>query len=300
MPEGLQRLADVGFGVAAIQAAAPLYLAVLAALLCERAGLVNLGLEGTMLAGAWVGTVATLDLGPEAGLALGMLAGAGAALLHALATIQFRVDQLVAGLALNVLVFGAVGFLQSATFGPGGRSPDLEHLPVVTVPRLGQLSPLVPIALGLGLAIWLGLRFGRAGPRLHVIAEAPRAAERAGLAPARLSYGVLLGSGALAGLAGAGLAIELAGHYQQGITQGGGFLALAVCVLVSRSVAGGALAVLLLGALQALPTVLPAGPATTLLGAAPWLVVLLALAALAHRLRSPRTAAETWRAGAPL
>ncbi len=300
MPDGLHGLGDPAFGVAAIHSAALLYLAVLGALLCERGGLVNLGLEGTMLAGAWVGATATLSLGPGAGLGLGVLAGAGLSLLYALATIRLRVDQLVAGLALNVLAFGAARFLQTAIFGPAGRSADLQRLPAVTVARLGQLSPLAPIALGLGLVIWLALRFGRAGLRLRAAAEAPQVAQRAGLALARLRYGVLLGAGALAGLAGAGLAIELAGHYQPGITQGRGFLALALCVLVSRSPLGGALAAMLLGALQALPAFLPDGPVTGLLGVAPWLVVLLALAVLGHRLRSPRTAAEAWRAGVSL
>jgi ABC-type uncharacterized transport system permease subunit len=300
MLEGFGRLADPAFGMAAAQAATPLYLVVLAALLSERAGLVNLGLEGVMLAGACVGAMATLGLGPELGLSLGLLAGAGLALLQAVATIHFRVDQLVAGLAVNVLAFGVTHFLQAAAFGPGGRSPVLERLPAVTVPRLGQLSPLVPIALGLGLAIWLGLRFGRAGLRLRAAGEAPQAAERAGLALARLRYAVLLGGGALAGLAGAGLAVELAGQYRQGITQGRGFLALALCVLANRSVLGGALAALLLGALQALPGFLPGGSATGPLGAAPWLVALLALALLARHLRPPHGAAETWRAGASL
>jgi simple sugar transport system permease protein len=295
MPEGLRQFAEPGFAVAALQAAAPLYLALLAALLCERAGMVNLGLEGIMLAGAWVGTVVALGLGPRAGLALGALAGAGAALPYALATIHLRVNELVAGLTLTVLAFGAVGLAQTASFGSGGRSPGLERLPALALPRLGQLSPLPPIALGLGLAVWLWLRFGRAGPRLQVVAEAPDAAERAGLSPARLRWAVLLAAGALAGLAGAGLPIELAGHYQPGITQGRGFLALAVCLLVGRSVAGAALVALLLGALQALPTLLPAGPGATLLGALPWLVSLLALTA-APSSRSWRTR----RSGAPL
>jgi ABC-type uncharacterized transport system permease subunit len=300
MPEGLQRLADLGFGAAAMQAAAPLYLAVLAALLSERAGVVNLGLEGVMLAGAWVGAAAALGLGPQAGLCLGFAAGAGLALLQAVATFALRVDQLVAGLAVNLLAFGGARFLQASAFGPGGRSPGLERLPALAVPWLGQLSPLVPIALGLGLAVWLWLRFGRAGLRLRAVGEAPRAAELAGLALARLRYAVLAGCGGLAGLAGAGLPIELAGHYQQGITQGRGFLALALCVLVNRSVLGGALAALLLGALQALPGLLGGGSASGALAALPWLVTLLALALLAHSLRSPRGAAATWRAGVSL
>jgi ABC-type branched-subunit amino acid transport system ATPase component len=194
-------------GAAVLQAAAVLYLALLAALLCERAGLINLGLEGVMLAGAWVGAMATPSLGPAAGLGLAVLAGAGFALLQALATIRFRVDQVVVGLALNVLAFGAVRFLQATTLGSSGRSADLQRLPAVCVPRLGQLSPLVPVVAALGLAIWLGLRFSRAGLRLRAVAEAPQAAARAGLSLARLRCAVLLASGALAGLAGAGASL---------------------------------------------------------------------------------------------
>jgi general nucleoside transport system permease protein len=300
MHEALQRLGDPAFGATAIQAAAPLYLAVLAALLCERAGLVNLGIEGTMLAGALAGAVAARSLGPEAGLCAGALAGSALALLYALATVQFRADQLVAGLALNVLAFGAAGLLQVASFAPGGSSPDLRRLAPVVVPRLGQLSPLAPVALGLGLAIWLCLRFGRPGLRLYAVAEAPLVAERAGLAPARLRGAVLLCTGALAGLAGASLSTEVAGHYRPGITAGRGFMALAVCAVVSRSVPGAALAALLLGGLQAWVALLPDGAVAGVLGLAPWLLVLLALALLSRRLRPPRAAAATWRAGPSL
>jgi len=284
---------------AVIQAAAPLYLAVLAALLCQRAGLVNLGLEGIMLAGACAGAAVGAGLGPAAGMALGVVAGTGLALLHALATVRFRVGQLVSGLAVNVLAFGVAGFLGVASFGPDSRSPGLEHLPTVAVPWLGPLSPLAPLALLLGLAILAELRLGVAGLRLDAAAEAPQAAARAGLRPDRLRYGVLLASGALAGLAGAGLPIEVVGHYRPGITQGRGFLALAVCLVVNRSVLGGAAAALLLAGLQVLPGFLPAGQAPGVLVAAPWLVTLVALALVARPERLPRTAVETWRAGAP-
>ncbi len=298
MPSGLEWIATPAFARAVIHAAAPLYLGVLAALLCQRAGLVNLGIEGMMLAGACAGAAVALGLGPAAGTATGTMAGTALALLHALATIRFRVGQLVSGLAVNVLAFGVAGLLSGAAFGPGGRSSGLGHLPVVAVPWLGPLSPLAPLALLLGLAILVELRLGVTGLRLDACAEAPQAAVRAGLELERLRYGALLASGALAGLAGAGLSTEFVGHYQPGITQGRGFLALAVCLLVNRSVLAGAAAAVLLGGLQALPAFLPAGQAAGLLVAAPWLVALVALTVLAGRVRLPRAVAETWRAGA--
>ena len=299
MPSGLEWVATPAFAGAAVQAAVPLFLAVLAALVCERAGLVNLGLEGMMLAGACVGAAMTLRLGPGPGLAFGVVAGVWLALLHALATVQFGVDQIVSGLAVNVLAFGAVRPLGVSAFGPAGTSPKLEHLPAIAVPWIGGLSPLVPLALLLGLVALLALRFGIAGPRLDAAALAPRAAEAAGLDTDRLRYGALATCGALAGLAGAGLSIELVGHYQPGITQGRGFLALALCVLVGRSVLGGLVAAALLGALQAVPAFLPAGPGSSVLPVAPFLVVLVALAVLGRR-RVSRTAPDGWRAGVTL
>lgn len=285
MPSGLEWVATPAFAGAALRAAVPLFLLVLGALLCQRAGLVNLGLEGMLLAGACVGAAMALRFGPGAGIAFGVVAGVWLALLHALATIEFGVNQVVSGLALNVLAFGAARPMATGVFGPAATSPPLGHLPAVGIPWLGGLSPLVPVALLLGLAVLVALRFGVTGPRLAAAAAAPRTAEGAGLDTDRLRYGVLTTCGALAGLAGAGLSVELVGHYHPGITQGRGFLALALCVLVGRSVLGGLLAAALLGALQAAPAFLPAGQGTALLKAAPWLLVLVALALLGHRRR---------------
>lgn len=285
MPSGLEWVATPAFASAAVQAAAPLFLLVLGALLCQRAGLVNLGLEGMLLAGACVGAAMALRLGPGLGIAFGVVAGVWLALLHALATVQFGVGQVVSGLALNVLAFGAARPLATGEFGPAGISPRLGHLPAVGIPWLGGQSPLVPVALLLGLAVLVALRFGVAGPRLDAAAVAPRTAEGAGLDTDRLRYGALVICGALAGLAGATLSVELAGQYRPGITQGRGFLALALCVLVGRSVLGGLVAAALLGVLQAAPAFLPSGEGTTLLEAAPWLLVLVALTLLGRRHR---------------
>ena len=297
MPSGFEWVATPPFAGAVVQAAVPLFLVLLAALVCDRAGLVNLGLEGMMLAGACVGAVLAMRLGPGPGLAFGVLAGVWLALLHALATIQFGVDRIVSGLAVNLLAFGATPALGHRAFGPSGVSPRLAHLPAIGVPWLGALSPLVPLTLLIGLAVLLALRSGTAGPRLEAAASAPLLAESAGVDTYRLRYGALALCGALAGLAGAGLSIELAGHYQPGSTQGRGFLALALCLLVGRSVLAALAATCFLAALQAIPAFLPAGQGTSLLVAVPWLVVLLALAVLGRRAHRWRTVPDRWRAG---
>jgi simple sugar transport system permease protein len=299
MPSGLEWFGTPAFSAAVIQLAVPLWLALIGAQVCDRAGLVNLGLEGMLLAGACVGAALALRLGPGMGIAFGVVAGVWLALLHALATIQFGVDQIVSGLAVNLLAFGAARPLAAGAF-PGGISPQLRHLPAIPVPWLGGLSSLVPLALLIGLAFLLALRFGVTGPRMDAAVAAPRIAEGAGLDTDRLRYGALVICGALAGLAGAALSIEFAGHYQPGITQGRGFLALALCVLVGRSVLGGLLAAVLLAAVQAVPAFLPVGQATSLLLAAPWVVVLLALAVLGRRARPPRPGLDRWRAGITL
>jgi simple sugar transport system permease protein len=162
-------MATPAFAGAAVQAAVPLCLLVLGALLCQRAGLVNLGLEGMLLAGACVGAAMAPRLGPGPAIAFGVAAGVWLALLHALATVQFGVDQVVSGLALNVLAFGAARPLATVAFGPSGVSRELGHLPLVPIPWLGGVSPLAPLALLTGLAVLLALRFGVAGPLLFPI-----------------------------------------------------------------------------------------------------------------------------------
>jgi ABC-type uncharacterized transport system permease subunit len=300
MPSGLEWAATPAFAGAVIQAAVPLFLLVLGALVCQRIGLVNLGLEGMMLAGACVGAAMALRLGPGPGIALGVVAAVWLALLHALATIQFGVDQVVSGLVVNVLAFGAAQPLSTSAFGAGGTSPKLEHLPQIAVPWLGGMSPLVPLALGIGLVGLVTLRFGVAGPRLDAAAAAPLAAAAAGLDTGRLRFGALAVCGGLAGLAGAVLSVEFAGHYQAGITGGRGFLALALCVLVGRSVLGGLAAAVLVGALQAVPPFLPASEGASLFQAMPWLIVLVALALLGRRPRPAAAAPDRWRAGVTL
>jgi general nucleoside transport system permease protein len=298
MPSGLEWVASPAFAGAVIVAAVPLSLLVLGALLCQRAGLVNLGLEGMMLAGACIGAAMAMRLGPGPGIAFGVVAGIWLALLHALATIQFGVDQVVSGLAVNLLAFAAARPVATSVFGGGGVSPRLERLPAIGVAWLGWLSPLVPLALLAGLALLLALRFGVAGPRLDAAAAAPRTAAGAGLDTERLRYGALAICGGLAGLAGAGLSVELAGRYQPGITGGRGFLALALGVLVGRSVLAGLGAAVLLGALQAVPAFVPTGAGNLLLRAAPWVLVLVALALFGRR--PARGVVGRWRAGVTL
>jgi ABC-type uncharacterized transport system permease subunit len=299
MPDGLAWFATPAFAGTVIQLAVPLWLALLGAQLCERAGLVNLGLEGMLLAGACVGAALALRFGPGAGIAFGVVAGVWLALLHALATIQFGVDQIVSGLALNLLAFGAARPLAAGAF-PSRISPQLRHLPAIPVPWLGGLPVLVPLALLIGLAVLLALRFGVTGPRMDAAVWSRPVAEGAGMDTDRLRYVALIVCGALAGLAGAALSVDFAGHYQPGITQGRGFLALALCVLVGRSVLGGLLGAVLLAAVQAVPAFLPVGQATSLLLAAPWVVVLLALAVLGRRAHPSRAGMDRWRAGITL
>jgi ABC-type uncharacterized transport system permease subunit len=156
------------------------------------------------------------------------------------------------------------------------------------------------LALLIGLAVLLVLRFGVTGPRLDAANLAPPLAKGAGLDTDWLRYRALIVCGGLAGLAGAALPVELAGHYQPGITQGRSFLALALCVLVGRSAPVGLLGAVLLAAVQAVPAFLPVGQATSLLLAAPWVVVLLALAVLGRGAHPSRAGMDRWRAGITL
>ncbi|HEX7878271.1 MAG TPA: ABC transporter permease, partial [Candidatus Eisenbacteria bacterium] len=172
-----------------IRLATPLIWAAMGGLLCERAGVVNIALEGLLLTGAFVGAVAAHDTGsPWLGLAAGMAAGSLVGLLYAVATVRFRADQIVAGTAINILVVGLTAVVARALFGVTGSSPALPrearfaeiHVPALAdIPVMGpvffQHLPLVYLAPVVALILAMVLRRTRAGLRLTAVGEAPDA-----------------------------------------------------------------------------------------------------------------------------
>jgi general nucleoside transport system permease protein len=258
---GANDIDSSGALAAAIGLAMPLALAGLGGLWSERAGVVNIGLEGMMILGTWGAAFFGYHYGPWVGilgaLAMGVLGGA----VHALATVIFGVDHIVSGVAVNLLGAGAGAYLAVRTFTglPGGgptQSPPLQKLPVLTVPGLGdwllsveqtrtwlvadlasilrtvtaEVNVLTVIAVLLLVGSWWLLWRTPFGLRLRSCGEAPHAAETLGVNVLRYKFLAVLVSGALAGLAGGFLVLVASNLYRDGQTGGRGYIGLAAMI----------------------------------------------------------------------
>ena len=284
---------------AALRYATPLTFAALGGVTSERAGVVNIGLEGMMLTGAffgaWGADVTSSWLG---GVAIGLAAGGVMGLLHAVFAVSLRADQIVSGTAINFLALGITGYLFVKIYGEQGTPDDLPEIPDVSLP-IGWIPFLGEALEQLNLMIWLGLisvvllsfflfRTPQ-GLRLRSVGENPLAADTAGISPIRVRYYAVIASGSLAALGGVFLSIGFVHCFNQNMTIGKGFLGLAA-VIFGKWKPGGALAAALLfgfssALAQRLPVFSPSG--AVLFQALPYVLTLIAAAGLVGRSRPP-------------
>jgi general nucleoside transport system permease protein len=236
----------------ALRLAAPLILAALAGFFSERAGVIDIGLEGKMLAGAFAaGAIAAVTGSPWYGLLAAIVASSALALVHGFACITQRGNQVVSGVAINTIALGLTAVLANAWFSSGGRTPPLEPtarfgeitLPFAStlaeIPLLGPLyaelisghNLLVYLALlAVPVTAWIAGRT-RFGLRLRAVGENPAAVDTAGISVPWLRYRCVLIAGVLCGVAGAYLATAQSAGFQENMTAGKGFLALAALIL---------------------------------------------------------------------
>lgn len=260
--EGTYQLTAPGTWSAALRLTVPIMLAALGGLFAERSGVINIGLEGMMIAGAWFGAWAGWQYGPWAGVAFGIVGGALFGLIHAIATVTFAVDHIVSGVAINILAAGSMRFLSSVIYGPetgGGatQSPRIqEFIGTFSVPWLSNwfnwladkgwffFSDVSGILAGLTTGVswltfwslllipgswWLLWRTAW-GLRLRSAGENPWAAESLGVPVLRMKYWGVLLSGSLAGMGGAYLVVVQAGIYREGMIAGRGFIGLGAMI----------------------------------------------------------------------
>lgn len=207
-----------------VRLSTPLILAALGGLFSERSGVINIALEGMMLAGAFTAAAVTYATGsPYIGLLAGMMAGMLIAAIHAVACIQYLADQVVTGTAINILMLGMPAFLSGAFFLSSGSTPQIpkEHL----IPWLPIIIAIVMVPLS-----WYILYKTPFGLRLRSVGENPEAADAAGVPVARMRYAGVLLSGVLAGLGGAYLSIGQSSLFTRNMTSGRGFIALAALI----------------------------------------------------------------------
>ena len=218
-----------------IRLGTPLVLAALGGLFSERSGVINIALEGKMLAGAFTAAAVTYaadkELGagnasPWIGLLGGILAGLFIAVIYAVSCIKFKADQVVSGAAINILMIGIPGFLSGALFLSSGSTPQLpkDHL-------LPQSPVVIAVAILALVAItWYVLYKTPFGLRLRSVGEKPEAADAAGVSVSRLRYSGVLLAGILAGAGGAYLSIGQSSLFTRNMTAGRGFIALAALI----------------------------------------------------------------------
>jgi simple sugar transport system permease protein len=301
VPEWVGQLIGIAVIASAIRFFVPLFLATLGGVFNERSGVVNIGIDGMMIFGTWFGAWGALNWGPVAGLALAVVAGMTVALIHAIATVTFRVDHIVSGVAINILAAGVPRFLSVIAYKQGTQSPPVTQLPKIPVPLLGDMSPVVPLVIVLGLLAWWTLNRTVFGLRLRSVGENPRAAESLGVRVVALRYAAVLISGAFAGLAGAYLSVELVGQYNEGMNQGRGFIALAALILGNWSVSGAVYACLLFGWSEALTVFLRVGWIdNAFIQSLPYIVTLVVLAVFFRRVRPPKAVGQAYEAGSPV
>lgn len=286
-------------GAAMLRYATPLTFAALGGVVSERSGVVNIGLEGMMLVGAFFGIWGADVTGTwVGGLLVGMAAGGVLGLLHAVFAVSLRADQIVSGVAVNLLALGLTGYLFLDIYGeegtPGGiaQVPDV-NLPIGWIPVVGgaleRLNLLVWLSLLGVLLTWLVVFRTPLGLRLRSVGENPRAAETVGISVYRVRYLAVVASGMLAAMGGAFLSIGFVHSFSQNMTAGRGFIALAA-VIFGRWRPGGALAAaLLFGFSSALAQRLPVfSPSTaTLFQALPYVLTLIAVAGVIGRSTPP-------------
>jgi len=281
----------------ALRLSVPLLFACLAGLWSERAGVFDIGLEGKMLVAAFAAAAAAHAAGSAAiGVAAAVAASVAFALVHGVASIAARGNQIVSGVAINMLAAGLTAIVGNAWYGQGGRTPPLEG-----PGRLGDLafghSSLVYVALLLVPLTWFVLAKTRFGLRLRAVGENPAAVDTAGISVAGLRYGGVLIAGVLCGFGGAYLAIAQSAGFLPNMTAGKGFIALAALIFAKWRAWPALGACLLFGLLDAAAIRLQ-GVAVPGVGevpvqaiqALPYLLTVVLLAGVIGRATPPRAA----------
>ena len=285
----------------ALRATAPLLLAALGGLFSERAGVVNIALEGIMLFGALAAAVTTERLQtlllaadpraelawvPWVGLLGGVLAGAGVAWLHAFVSIRYRADQIISGTAINLMALGIPALVLTGLYDNSSTSrPVAERLPLWS-----GFSPLVYLAFVLVPVVWYVVFRTPFGLRLRAVGEHPEAADSVGVRVRRMRYWGVVLSGVLAGLAGAYLSIGNLNQFVAGMSGGRGFIALAALIFGKWHPFGVLGATLLFGAFEAAATLLGGSNVLppTLVQSIPFVLTMLVLAGFIGRATPPK------------
>ncbi len=307
MTDGIELLA--GFLAAAVRVATPLLLAATGETISERGGVINLGIEGSMLAGALAAAIGSSAGGPWSGLAAALIAGATLAAVFALVSVHAGADQIIAGTAITLGAVGLTGAVYRAYYGTAGAGLSIPTLAPVEVPVLAEIpllgtalfaQPLTTyFAVALVPVTWWYLFRTRGGLALRAAGESADGARAAGVRVRAARTLAVVTGGALAGLAGATLVLAQVGTFSERMTAGRGFIAIAIVVLGRWHPGGVLVAALFFGAATALQFVFQASGTAVpyqLFLMLPYVLALLGLAGAVGRVRAPRDLGRPERA----
>jgi simple sugar transport system permease protein len=288
------------FAGSTLRLAAPLLLSATGELVSERAGVLNMSVEGMMLTGAFAGAVGSWATGsPALGLLIGVLAVLPVALLQAVLSITLRANQIVTGVGINILVLGATTLAYRELFGGRSRTeipglakwapPGLADIPLLGEHVFHQTWLLYAGLMVVGLIAWM-MRHTALGLSLHAAGAAPKAVDKSGLSVTAIRYGAVMLTGVMSALAGCFLSIGDIHTFTEGMTNGAGYLAIAAVIFGNWRIGRTLAACLLFGAATALQFQLPAFgiqvPSAVLI-MLPYLLALLAVGGLVGRQTAP-------------
>jgi general nucleoside transport system permease protein len=296
-----------------LEFAALILLPAIGGVISERSGVVNIAMEGMMLAGAFASVILTLalhsigvsdPLSVIVGVLAAILAGGLMALIHAGVSINFKANQVVSGVAINIIALGLTSYLVFVLTPAGQGVPSLSDTlrlpmfpwgPLANIPWLGYVLFQQNVIFYLALLILIGVQFllfrTNIGLRIRAVGEHPQAADTAGVNVRLLRYLCVISSGLLSGLAGAYLALGVAGIFNPNMTAGRGYIALAAVIFGKYTPLGAAVACLIFGlggGLEIPLADLSSNPnLTSLLATLPYVLVLIALVGLVGRTIPP-------------
>ena len=291
----------------ALRMATPLILASLGGLFSERSGVVNIALEGILLTGAFASIVATFYTGnPWAGVFAGVFAGMLISLIHAIVSIVFKADQIVSGVAINLLAMGLTQFLTWIIWGSSANSPPVQGMAHWALPEtwgplargvnvvIGHYPPLVYIALALVAVSHVVLFRTPFGLRLRATGEHPEAVDTLGVSVRAMRFAGVLMSGAFAGLGGAFLALNTH-QFVKNMSAGRGFIALAAMIFGKWNPAGALAACLLFGYAEAVQMGLQGQAVPTqFVQMIPYVLTMVALVGVIGRARPPAASGKPY------
>ena len=297
----LNILFSVNTFAAAVRISTPIALAAMGGAFSERAGIINIGLEGMILFGAFAGALGSFVSGsPWPGVFLAVVCGGMLGGVLAIFALRFKGDHIVAGVAINILSLGATTWLMQVIWKSRGASPNVNGLGEISLPILvnlpiigrlfGPYSPLVYLMFILIIAGWMLLFRTPLGLRIRVIGEHPEAADTMGIAIRPLQYGCVILSGMLAGLGGAYLSVGRLNWFSMNMSAGRGYMALAANIFGRWNPLGGLLASYLFAytdAVQMRLQGLNIGVASELIQMIPYMLTIGILAGAVIRSRPP-------------